>query len=84
MALAFTHQGRLWIVLDEENIDRIQRFDPFDLDGRSCPGRQRRRPGGAGAVSYQPGQFDEGQPRGQRLAPDARRGRAGLSRRLRW
>lgn len=32
MALAFSHQGTLVIVLDEENIERIQQADPFDFN----------------------------------------------------
>jgi hypothetical protein len=44
---------------------------PFDLDSRSCPARQRRRPGWSGAVGCQPGEFDEGQPGRQCLEPCA-------------
>ena len=31
MALVFSAAGTLYIVLDEENIERIQQFDPFEL-----------------------------------------------------
>lgn len=34
MALAFTHHGVLWIVLDEENIERIQQNDPWEFNQR--------------------------------------------------
>jgi hypothetical protein len=37
MALSFSYRGRLVIVLDEENIERIQQADPFDFDGRKVP-----------------------------------------------
>jgi hypothetical protein len=32
MSLVFAHQGTLYLVLDEENIERIQQHDPFDFD----------------------------------------------------
>lgn len=38
MGLSFAHQGRLWIVLDEENVERIQQHDPFDFNSRKAPG----------------------------------------------
>lgn len=34
MAMTFTHQGKLFIVLDQENIHRIQQNDPFEFDQR--------------------------------------------------
>lgn len=33
MAVVFAHQGRLWIVLDDENIERMKVNDPFGFDG---------------------------------------------------
>jgi hypothetical protein len=38
MGLAFTHAGALYIVLDEENVERIQQNDPFDFHQRSALG----------------------------------------------
>jgi hypothetical protein len=32
MALCFSHQGILYLVLDEENVARIQQHDPFDFN----------------------------------------------------
>lgn len=32
----FTHQGILWIVLDEENVERIQQHDPFEFDAHKA------------------------------------------------
>src|SRR5262245_50373993 len=37
MALAFAHQGHLWIVLDDENIERIENHDPFDFNTAKWP-----------------------------------------------
>ena len=37
MAMAFSHRGALYIVLDEENIERIQQFDPFDFHQAAVP-----------------------------------------------
>lgn len=38
MAISFAHRGRLWIVMDEENVERIQQRDPFDFDSSKSPG----------------------------------------------
>lgn len=38
MAIAFAHDGRLWIVLDAENVERIQQHDPFEFSGAKVPG----------------------------------------------
>jgi hypothetical protein len=32
MALGFTHDGTIYIVLDEENLARVQQHDPFEID----------------------------------------------------
>lgn len=37
MALAFAYHGTLWLVLDEENVERLQKNDPFDFNQRSIP-----------------------------------------------
>lgn len=36
MALAFAHRGVLYLVLDEENVDRIREYDPFDFNQRNA------------------------------------------------
>lgn len=38
MALVFTHHGALYLVLDEENLDRIRHYDPFDFHQASTDG----------------------------------------------
>ena len=38
MAFSFSRNGVIVIVLDEENIERIQRNDPFEFDGAKMPG----------------------------------------------
>jgi hypothetical protein len=35
MSLVFTHQGALYLVLDEENVERIQQCDPYDFNART-------------------------------------------------
>jgi hypothetical protein len=32
MSLVFAHEGTLYLVLDEENVDRIQQHDPYDFN----------------------------------------------------
>jgi hypothetical protein len=50
--IAFAHQGRLWLVLDEENVERIQQNDPCDFDGRKAPGVLALRVPLAVSVAY--------------------------------
>lgn len=38
MALVFAHHGTLYLVLDEENLERVQQHDPFDFDQRTTGG----------------------------------------------
>lgn len=35
MSLVFTHHGVLYLVLDEENVERIQQHDPYDFDAQA-------------------------------------------------
>lgn len=44
MALAFAHKGTLYLVLDEENIERMQRADPFDFNVGNAPPMALRMP----------------------------------------
>lgn len=37
MAISFAHNGILFIVLDEENVERIQAYDPFEFNGSKVP-----------------------------------------------
>ena len=37
MALSFTYQGKIVIVLDEENLERMQQHDPFEFNQRQVP-----------------------------------------------
>lgn len=32
MSLVFAHDGVLYLVLDEDNVERIEQHDPFDFD----------------------------------------------------
>jgi hypothetical protein len=52
MALIFTHQGTLYLVLDEENVARIQQNDPFDFDQRVTSGLNALRIPLAVVVAY--------------------------------
>jgi len=38
MALVFSHEGILYLVLDEENLERVQQHDPFDFNQRTVRG----------------------------------------------
>ena len=38
MALAFAHQGVLWLVLDEENVERVTQHDPFEFNAAKARG----------------------------------------------
>lgn len=35
MSLVFAHQGVLYLVLDEENVERVLQHDPFDFNQRA-------------------------------------------------
>ena len=35
MALVFAHLGTLYLVLDEDNLARVQQHDPFDFNQRT-------------------------------------------------